>query len=443
MNPSKERAGAEQGLTIETGSIFLFDAFLVPGILAEFPGPSIGTAGEMDSRGLTLERHLELDALIQQARSSKIFGDLDGTSCFTARPQRGGVRAWLEEEPEALTCTDALVLTSQDQQLSRTLLLVGLNFELRRVSVDEVIGLIQSAEAGASRADLEAGPKLRVSLGHDEHRTVGEALEVLVTGVLEWVPKPLTQTPGKLWCTEIRRAGAVRTAAELLEDAARPLYGLLHADEGWQYVPKQHATAATARHWGARDYLAVLAQPSGVLVLNLEPRRSEDRRDAIAWGKEFPGLAMPHMQLGTTAIAAFEHGALFALQRSLMRRLAARELEHKLFELSRSVTHPQRNRFLGRFRRLPALFRVLYRGAPSRLYKDLLRVSSGGVSELAELQLFIDRQVGATALLERLHRAAELVDIEVRDHRLTALNLLVVVLTVLTIAIGVLQLVFG
>jgi hypothetical protein len=90
----------------------------------------------------------------------------------------------------------------------------------------------------------------------------------------------------------------------------------------------------------------------------------------------------------------------------------------------------------------PALFRVLYRGPESRFYKDLLQVSGASVSELAELQSFMDEKVGVTNLLQRLNHAAGLVDIELRDRRATTLNVAVLLLTFIATAVAVVQVFF-
>jgi hypothetical protein len=301
--------------------------------------------------------------------------------------------------------------------------------------------------------------------------------------------KPLVEIPGKRWCLELRDLGRFATAAEVLDDAPRPLYALLHGDEGWAFVSAHYAETAVANFWSSRDYVAVLAQPAAVVVLNLTERRDDDRRSARARTEKLTGVRMPHLELTETAVAGVEHGALFALERSLLRLLAARELESQLFGLSKPLARgPRRIRRLlrqmrevlkrllspprllyrlGRSRsgrgtspspmrgrtfaarrpsqalrgRFPALLRVLYRGPQSRFYRDLLIVSRGGVSALDDLQVFMDERVGTTPLMDRLRHGAELVDIEFRDKRMMRLNWLVVLLTVLTAAIGVIDLI--
>jgi len=152
---------------------------------------------------------------------------------------------------------------------------------------------------------------------------------------------------------------------------------------------------------------------------------------------------LPHLALAESRVAGFDHGVLFALQRSLLRLLAARELEAILFELSKPIATEEAaegtSRSLRRpFVRIPGLFQVLYRPSPT-LYKDLLRVSRASVSEIATFEAFMDERLGATSLLDGLHRAAELVDIEIRDQRLLALNWLVVALGLLTIVLTAVQ----
>jgi hypothetical protein len=447
--------GIPQPLTIDAGSIFIFGAILAADAPLDLRRPA--------EHELTLESHPELTVLIENAKRSGIFGDCGGMKAFRADYLGRPVAVGLRGKPDSMSCTDALVLTNEDSILARTLLLFGLNIRVKDATVDEVIALIQSAGAAGDRSDETASPMLSVTVGDERARTIGDVLEALRKSLIELFPEEtvfvvegehsddaLGLPPGSRWCCEIRRLGGYATSGDVVSDveAALPLYGLLHGDEGWAYVPAGHAVDELKCFWGSRDYVAVLAQESGVLVLNLEERRDQDRVTARARSLELSGLTMPHLELASS-IAGIEHGGLFALQRSLLRLLAARELESKLFGASKSVTPPRRDRLwlLGWFRALlggvPALFRVLYRGPQSRFYKDLLRVSGRGVSELANLQSFMDERLGATPLVQRLYRAADLVDIELRDKRLTALNWLVAFLTALTIAIGVLELVLN
>jgi hypothetical protein len=99
---------------------------------------------------------------------------------------------------------------------------------------------------------------------------------------------------------------------------------LLHGDEGWRFVPADHAQEEVRRIWGSRDYVAILAQPAGLVVLNLDERRAHDRMEATERSRRLTGLTMPHLNLGDVALAGFDHGAIFAFERSLLRLLAAK-----------------------------------------------------------------------------------------------------------------------
>ncbi len=435
-------------LTIDEGSIFLFDAMLAPGVALE---GRLTKPESSDSSGVVLTSHPGLNEAIEKAHASGIFGDCSGMRAFAAGYQEGPISVHLKRDRAAFSTSGPFVFTREDARLFRTVLLIGLSVELHGVTVDEVIALTQSAAASADRADDRTEPMLTSWLGDHRCRTLGEALAPLRSRIVELARHSrgeVTFETGASWSCEIRRVGAYLTAQEVLSDPSmtRPLYGLLYGDEGWAFVPNEHASEELRRFWGSRDYVAILAQPSGVLILNLEERRAEDRAHASDLSRDLSGLTMPHLGLAETGVAGFDHGALFALQRSLLRLLAAKQLEAQLFGASMSVAPPgtataRLRGWMGTLKRAPALFRVLYRGPESRFYKDLLRASSGSTSEIADLQTFMDDRVGATSLLQRLSRAADLVDIELRDRRLTALNWLVVLLTVFTIAIGVLELV--
>jgi hypothetical protein len=445
---------AAETLAIENGSLLVFTAVLMPVMdVASRLQDRMRDAGS--SAELMLVSHPAVTEVIEKAQASRIFGDCSGITAFTAEHQAGAFGVGLQRDPAALSDVDPVIFTVEDARLSRTLLLTGLNIQLHDVSVDEVIAVIQSAGATAERSDSAAVPLLAVAIGDRQERTLGDVLEHLRSNVVELVEhsgKNVTfETPSN-WCCEIHRIGRFLTAADVLSDAgaSKPLYGLLYGDEGWEFVPDQHAARELDRFWGSRDYVAVLAQERSVVVLNLDERRVRDRTRGEQIVRELAGLTMPQLRLARSSvpIAGIDHGVLFAFQRSLLRLLAARELEARLFGASRSVARPRGigARLLGGLRSLggiPALFRVLYRGPESRFYKDLLRVSGGSVAEIAELQSFVDGRVGATPLLQRLSRAADLVDIELRDRRLTALNWLVVLLTFLTIAIGVLEIVLN
>jgi hypothetical protein len=370
------------------GSLLVFHAFLYD----EEEWAKLCSSRPMPEEGAATDAFAKMQA-------AGIFGDARLRAYrmedSPAAPLRSAVSDRIRCRAVGIECSGLLP--------QRVLALAAVQLEVEGLGVDEGIALTLSA--------TRKGEELSEALGHLVFEA-GRAPDL-----------------EGFWCWEIRRMGGGPTAAELVESRKGELYGLLMGDEGWRYVPSARTEQALDDAWSTRDYLTVLAQPSAALVVNLAERRTQERVASADTVRELIGLSLPHHSSLPGAIAGTDHGALHALAGGLSRKIESQRLEQELPKLVER-------------RRLDSLRITRYkrhRDARKSLYAGLLRIGPGPIPEISALVGFLDERLGVTSAVDRLMRAASLIDMEVRDDRTFLINVIATVLTLTAIAIAVSQ----
>ncbi len=231
------------------------------------------------------------------------------------------------------------------------------------------------------------------------------------------------------WCVELRAAHG-HPADKTVPADPRPFYGLATGDEGWRFVPNAVAATALGEPWGTREFVAVYSMATGIICINHKGADYVERQHEFT--REHFGQAEPYFALDT-AVAGLDHGALFVLERVLVRLALADRWLHSAHP---ELTGPDRARDAATRTRL-------LRGS----LDDILQLLNALLPpEVDSLERRVSTRMGVERTIQQLDRQAEAMDEETRyayesvvSARVTRLTAVTVVLTVVTIVLGVLQ----
>ena len=225
------------------------------------------------------------------------------------------------------------------------------------------------------------------------------------------------------WCVEVRaHDGAAATATT--RGIAKQLYGLAEGDEGWRFVNEEWAAARLGQPWGSRDHFAVYAGDNGaVLVNNKGSEYVEHQRRFL---ERYRGAEEPFFTLDSE-VAALDHGILLFVERVLM-QLARAEV---WLREARAVLP-----------RGPGGVLTTSGQSLRRSLNDVVRLLDLLVPpELGALERRLEASMGLERLMNRLDRQAEAIDEESRHIYQVRMNVLIAILTCVTIVLAVAQVV--
>ncbi len=236
----------------------------------------------------------------------------------------------------------------------------------------------------------------------------------------------------KAWCVEIRGYDGSPPGKAVGVDP-RPFYGLATSDEGWRFVPRQVAREALGEPWGTREFVSAYAMASGIICLNNKGAEYAEAQRALAM--RYFGAAEPYFDIDS-AVAGLDHGMLLVLERVLIRMALAIQWLHRAQEESAGLLAGTRS----------VNDKHLLRGS-----LDILEMANSALpAEVNLLEQRLAGRMGIDRIIQQLDRHAEAIDDETRYAYESSVNALVtrltwvaVGLTVITIVLGVLQIVYG
>ncbi|HJQ46723.1 MAG TPA: hypothetical protein VJ870_10435 [Amycolatopsis sp.] len=225
------------------------------------------------------------------------------------------------------------------------------------------------------------------------------------------------------WCVELRgHHGAA--AATTTRGIAQQLYGLAEGDEGWRFVDADWASTRLGQHWGSRDFFAVYATDNGAVCVNNKGRDYVEHQRRFT--EHYRGGDEPFFLLDSE-VAGLDHGTLLFVERVLM-QLARAEvwLRGARSALPRGAGGVLTTSGQSLRRSLNDVVRLL----------DLLVPP-----ELGTLERRLEASMGLERLVTRLDRQAEAIDEESRHLYQVRMNVLIAILTCVTIVLAVAQVV--
>ncbi|HVW41450.1 MAG TPA: hypothetical protein VHC18_08885 [Amycolatopsis sp.] len=225
------------------------------------------------------------------------------------------------------------------------------------------------------------------------------------------------------WCVELRgyHGGAATSSTRGIE---RQLYGLAEGDEGWRFVSQDWAAARLGPHWGSRELFAAYATDNGAVCVN--NKGSEYVEHQRRFTQRHRGAEEPFFTLDSD-VAGLDHGILLFVERVLM-QLARAEA---WLRQARSVLP-----------RGPGGVLATSGQSLRRSLNDVVRLLDLLVPpELGSLERRLEASMGLERLVTRLDRQAEAIDEESRHLYQVRMNVLIAILTCVTIVLAVAQVV--
>ncbi|MBQ3404816.1 MAG: hypothetical protein IJG63_05320 [Oscillospiraceae bacterium] len=290
-------------------------------------------------------------------------------------------------------------------------LCVSFHFGLRDKSVDQLITLRQSGRFKA--------------YSFDEGEFSCEELAKSICAALktEFDPVELSYT------CELTKFGDYDNIADIEENEANTMYGLITGDEGYMFVPRELVDDRLSCSWGSRDFIKIFAFGQAFLFLNLIdcPSRQEYLKRQVEYGAAAYGGADDYFFMGSCPLTV-NHGIFFSVEFTMVLKTIIDDvIEYQGTYESRKGNFYQRIKATRSFRR--------------KIIMVLERVERIGISEIGQLNAMLMESQHISPIVDRVKYLLELLESDLDLMYSERNNFLVTILTIIGLIFAALQIV--